>query len=143
MSRTIISLDVGDKRIGVAKSALDVKISSPLATLENTSEVYDEICELAQELDAVAIVVGHPLDINYKKTEQTKKVDNFASVLESRIEVPLYFQDETLTSVKAEQELKEKGKPFEKGAVDALAATFILEDFMEQNLEVMKELTNG
>ncbi|MCX6728115.1 MAG: Holliday junction resolvase RuvX, partial [Candidatus Saccharibacteria bacterium] len=52
--------------------------------------------------------------------------------LEKVIIVPTHLQDEALTSVKAEEELKSRGMPFEKGDIDALAATYILQDFLDE-----------
>jgi len=143
MSKAIISLDVGDKRIGVALSPLDAKIPRPLKALENNATVYKNIRDLIIEHDAATVVIGLPMDMNYEKTEQTERVENFSNILKSRVRVPVYFQNETLTSDKAKKELQNKGKSFEKGDVDALAATFILEDFIDQNHEIIEEITNG
>ena len=45
----------------------------------------------------------------------------------------IVFQDESLTSVMAEQRLKSYGRPYAKGDIDAQAATIILQDYLEQN----------
>ena len=46
------------------------------------------------------------------------------------------MQDEALTSVKAEEELKDRKSPYEKGDIDSLAATYILQDYIEENVRV-------
>ena len=50
--------------------------------------------------------------------------------LRERIDLPVIAQDEAATSVKATEELESRGKPYDKGAIDALAATYILEDYL-------------
>jgi putative Holliday junction resolvase len=66
-----------------------------------------------------------------QSTDQTRTVEAFGKQLEERLTIPLYWIDEALTSQKAEIELRSRGKPYSKGDIDALAATYILEDFLK------------
>jgi putative Holliday junction resolvase len=66
-----------------------------------------------------------------QETDQTAAVRSFAAQLKATLQVPLYWQDEALTSKQANVELEAKGKPFAKGDVDALAACYILQDFLD------------
>jgi RNase H-fold protein (predicted Holliday junction resolvase) len=50
--------------------------------------------------------------------------------LEKNIDIPVYRQDEAVTSLQATAELSSRGKPYSKAAIDALAATYILDDFL-------------
>lgn len=78
------------------------------------------------------LVVGYPRNQQGEATAQTRFVEDFVEQLGS-LDVEIVFQDESLTSVKAEEYLRRQKKPFEKGEVDALAASFILQDYLEQH----------
>lgn len=135
---SFVALDVGERRIGVATAKTDVRIASPLTTLENGADIFEQIVTLFGEQHAVGVVVGLPLGMDGQETAQTHAVQKFVGELRGHCKLPMYWQDEALTSHKAEEELNGRGKPFAKGEVDALAATFILEDFLrEQSPEPM------
>jgi putative Holliday junction resolvase len=134
----LMALDVGDRRIGVAVAEEDVRFPRPHTTLEQSSNVFDEIAAIAKEHDATVMVVGLPRNLQGEATEQTRTVEAFAKALESRLSVPIAWQDEALTSVKAEEELASRGKAYNKADVDALAATYILEDYIAEHPNVAK-----
>jgi putative holliday junction resolvase len=130
---TIIALDVGGQRIGVASANSIARIASPFVTLINTDHVMEEIKQLASDQATQTIVVGLPRGLSGQETDQTTIVRQFVEQLGQVVDVPLEFQDEALTSQKAEQELQSRGKPYAKGDIDALAATYILEDYLSDN----------
>jgi putative transcription antitermination factor YqgF len=70
-------------------------------------------------------------------TSQTVAVEEFKAELERTLSVPVYWQDEALTSRLAEDELKARGRPYKKADIDALSATYILEDFLRDHPEVV------
>ncbi len=132
----IVAFDVGDRRIGIATAHSSTRLPSPLKTLEHTEHATDELVKLLQEQKAAAVVVGLPRNLEGNDTSQTKLAREFANDLKKNTHLPVYLQDEALTSVKAEQELAERGLPYNKGEVDALAATYILSDFLGDHPEV-------
>jgi putative Holliday junction resolvase len=123
-------LDVGDARVGVAVASLAARLPRPLTTLNNTEAVFEEIEQIADAEEASVIVVGLPRGLDGQHTAQTAIAESFAESLGQHIELPVHMQDEALTSQKAEKELNARGKPYDKGDIDALAATYILEDFL-------------
>jgi putative Holliday junction resolvase len=125
----ILALDVGDRRIGVARARTDVKIAQPLTTLEVSADVNDQLAALCQQEAASLLVVGLPRGLDGQETGQTRKVQAFVEQLQ--VGLPVQFQDEAVTSAKAEQELNARGKPYDKADIDALAATYILEDYIK------------
>lgn len=127
MATSILSLDVGERRVGVALASLIARFPSPLVTLDTDAIVWQKIADLAKEHDADTLVVGLPRNLSGEDTAQTQYVRTFAEKLEG---FTIAFQDEALTSVKAEKELIARGKPFVKGDIDALAAVYILEDYL-------------
>lgn len=130
---TILALDVGDVRIGVASARFDVRIASPLLTLQHNGHIIERIIQLAKEHDAAALVVGVPRNLNGDETGQTAKVREFIATLRQQLTIPVHEQDEATTSLKAEAELRQRGKAYEKGDIDSLAATYILEDYLEEH----------
>lgn len=129
-SRTFIGLDVGEKRIGVSVADSSVRIAVPFATIEVDGDEIQAITEIVIKEEADTIVVGYPRNQQGEATAQTNYVENFATYLEN-IEAKVVFQDESLTSVMAEQQLIAHKKPYSKGDIDAQAAAIILQDYLE------------
>ena len=78
------------------------------------------------------LVVGYPRDQSGGETDQTAKSREFGdSLVQFGIEV--VYQDESLTSVIAEDRLKKRGKPYSKADIDSEAAAIILQDYIEAN----------
>lgn len=127
----LISLDVGTKRIGVASASTEIKIAVPLPTIEVDGNEIEAIAKIVRMESAETIVVGYPRNQAGEATEQTGYAEAFAGKLKGL--APIVFQDESLTSVMAEDRLKASGKPYEKGDIDALAASIILQDYLEQH----------
>jgi putative holliday junction resolvase len=127
---TLLGLDVGEKRIGVAVADTSVRIAVPLETIEVNGNEIEAIAEAVLREGAGTVVIGYPRNQAGEATAQTDYVEKFAKRLET-IDVALVFQDESLTSVMAEQRLKAYNKPYSKGDIDAQAATIILQDYLE------------
>jgi putative Holliday junction resolvase len=130
---SIMALDVGERRIGVALAGSVAKLAQPLTTLEHTESIFQTIVELAAEHNASELVIGLPRGLDGQETAQTIATRKFAAELERVVNVLLYLQDEALTSRQAEAELKVRGQSHTKADVDALAATYILEDYLKEN----------
>lgn len=129
----ILGLDVGSVRIGVATVRTDVRFPQPLTVLQYHSGVIAEIAVMAKQYQALALVVGWPRGMQGQETAQTAFVTEFAEELRRQVVIPVHLQDEALTSQKAEQELRSRNKPYGKGDIDALAATYILDDYLQSN----------
>jgi putative Holliday junction resolvase len=129
-SNTLISLDVGEKRIGVAVADLSVRIAVPFQTIEVDGQELEAIAKIVVQEDADTIVVGYPRNQMGESTTQTDYVEQFAKQLEDLVPT-IVFQDESLTSVMAEDQLKAHNKPYTKGDIDAQAAAIILQDYLE------------
>lgn len=128
-----LALDIGMQRIGAAVARTDVKIARPLVTLSNDEHIFQNLSQLMQEYAVQEIVVGLPRGLEGQDTEQTAYTERFVEDLRKHVAVPIRWQDEALTSQKAEQELASRKKPYAKGDVDALAATYILEDYIAEH----------
>lgn len=128
----LIGLDVGTKRIGVAKADTSVRIAVPICTISVDGTELAQIERIAAVQNTNFFVIGLPRNNNGEETEQSRYSRDFASSLKSAIkDARIAFQDESLTSVEAENRLKQGKKPIKKGDIDAEAATIILQDFIE------------
>ena len=132
-SKTYLALDVGEKRIGVAVGDDAVRIAVPFDTLEvGDGKEVERIARMVIDEDVATIVVGYPRNQSGEATAQTAYVEDFAAKLKD-ISPNIVFQDESLTSVLAEQQLKSHKRPYTKGDIDAQAAAIILQDYLEQS----------
>ncbi len=132
-SASVIGLDIGTVRIGVSKASWPVGLPSPMTTLINNQAFWDNFTQLVKEENVKFIIVGRPRDMSSQVTKQTAYVDNFIAQIKAKIDRPLYIQDEAVTSIRAEEELKARGKPYKKEDIDALSATYILEDYLRDH----------
>lgn len=128
--QSLICLDVGEKRIGVAVADTGIRIAVPFDTVIVDGTEIEAIARIAIGEKADKIVLGYPRNQQGEATAQTAFVEQFATKLED-LDIPMAFQDESLTSVMAEQQLKTLGKPYQKGDIDARAAAIILQDYLE------------
>ena len=128
----IVGLDVGEKRIGVARVDSDTKIALPYGTVLVSGAELEEIHTIAKSYGAELIIVGLPRNSAGVETMQSVFTRNFAARLKTKYrEFRIHFQDETLTSVEAERRLKSRGRSYQKADIDSEAATIILQDFMD------------
>ena len=134
---TIVALDVGARRIGVAVADSVARLARPLTTLERSSSTLDELQHIIAEQKAEVLIVGLPRDMAGQTTQQTRDTLEFVAELKTHLNVPIHMQDEAVTSKHAEAELKTRGKTYNKGDIDALAATYILDDWLQANVGVM------
>lgn len=129
-SKHFLALDVGEKRIGVAIGDSGVRVAVPFLTIDVDGKELERIAELVIKEKIDVVVVGYPRNQSGEPTSQTAFVEDFTGRL-ADIAPELVYQDESLTSVLAEQRLKEYKKPYTKADIDAQAAAIILQDYME------------
>jgi putative Holliday junction resolvase len=134
-SGRILALDLGAKRIGVAVSdelqmtARGVRVF----TRETTEKLLAAVRKLIEEFDASALVIGLPLNFDGSESTGTIEARKIAVYFTQNISIPVYLQDERLTSREAEENLREQGihdRRKIKSLVDMEAAAIILRDFL-------------
>lgn len=134
-NRRFLSIDYGERRIGLAKSDPSGTIASALVTIEVSSmaEAVKEIAEKISELEPDGIVVGYPLHISGKKSEKCLEVDKFVEKLEEIYNKPIHKVDERWSSAEAADIIHAHGKKTgqDKGRLDRLAAVIILQRFLD------------
>lgn len=132
IKNNILVLDVGGKRIGMAVGDSEIKIPRILPTIEVTNNVFEVIGDVITYEGVDAIVVGYPRNLSGDTTQQTKVIEAFTADLQNHIDIPVTYQDESLTSVRAEELLRARNKPYTKADIDAEAAAIILSDYLQK-----------
>lgn len=133
----LLAFDYGVRRIGVAVSDPTGTLATPLPTLVRRAgkrPPWAEILRLVLEFDPEALVIGLPLDLAGEEGPWAAEVREFGTALERRMERPVHWIDERLSSVRAEELVRSSGLPRrkreQKVRVDAAAAAIILQDFL-------------
>ncbi|HEU4874243.1 MAG TPA: Holliday junction resolvase RuvX [Pyrinomonadaceae bacterium] len=138
----ILALDLGEKLVGTAISDERFITTKRLPPLKRSSwkKLLQDIRKLVERFDAQTIVVGLPLRLDGSEGEAAKNVRRLASNLARSVVLPVYLQDERLTSFAATENLKAEGmKPEDIPAlVDGEAAATILRDFLVTDQERMR-----
>ena len=119
----IIGLDVGTKRIGVARADSTTRIAVPSGFILVDGSEWQEIARLARLYGTSWFVLGLPRSNEGNETKQSLYVRQFSKRLLKEVpDAKIRFQDESLTSVEAENRLKSRKKNYEKGDIDSEAA---------------------
>ncbi len=138
----LVALDLGTKRIGVAVSDELQFTVRPLPVIERKSwkKVLKQIIRILEEFDAVGLVLGLPYNTDGSESEMSQEARRLAGNFSLSVNVPVFLQDERLTSYAATGYLRKTGvaeKDIRK-RVDSEAAAIILSDFItvrKQNSE--------
>lgn len=128
----LLGLDVGHVRIGTALGDAGVNLAVPYETIDVDGEEIEKIAEIVIRHEIDIIVVGLPRNQRGDLTKQSEYSQEFSKKLQN-MDVEIAFQDESLTSVLAEERLKSYGKPYTKSDIDAEAAAIILQDYLEEH----------
>jgi putative Holliday junction resolvase len=132
----VLAIDLGTKKIGTAVSdAMGITVR-PVETIKRSSDKRDiaRLKALVEELEVEAVVLGLPLRLDNTVGESARKVLSFAEQLRAHLSVPVYTQDEKLTSYEAEQMMIERGirRNQRRARADNFAAMIILQDFLSR-----------
>lgn len=131
----IIGLDVGDVRIGVAVSDESGIIAQGIDVLSrgDDSRVFEQLKNLVDTYQAKEIVVGLPRKMDGEVGHQAAKALNFVEAMRLNLNIPVTTWDERLTTKMAKRVLMESPskRKKEKGTVDKLAASLILQSYLD------------
>ncbi|MCC8483399.1 MAG: Holliday junction resolvase RuvX [Rickettsia endosymbiont of Labidopullus appendiculatus] len=134
-NKPIIAIDYGIRKTGIAISNQEQTIAMPLKTIYETIEEkkIKSILDLVSTYPICGIVIGLPISMNGNSSEQTIIVLKFSATLSSATNLPIYLQDERLTSLAANNLLKSLGvKRRERNQKDdSIAASMILETTLD------------
>lgn len=139
-----LGIDFGEKRIGMAVSDPTNTLATPLETVSRRAgkrPPLKKMVEVAAELDVGQLVVGLPVGLDGEENAWCAEVRTMGLKLGDRLEVPVAFVDERMTSVRAERAVRSTGLSKtareQKGRIDAAAAQLILQAWLD-NPEVAR-----
>jgi len=139
-----LGLDIGNRRIGVAVSDELGLTAQPVLTLERrraapgiSRDDLRSLARLARRFGVAGIVVGNPVHLSGDLSPQAAATQTFAAALGELSGLPIHLWDERLTTREAHQILYEAGhaRQDHRKIVDQVAATLILQSFLEQGLK--------
>jgi putative Holliday junction resolvase len=130
----VLAIDLGAKRIGAAVSDHLGISMRPLDTFQSAGADGDikRLRGMVEDLEVEAVVLGLPLRLDGSVGDAARRVISFAELLRAELAVPVFTQDERLTSFEADHLMAEHGVPRgdRRKHSDAVAATLILRDFL-------------
>jgi len=129
-----LAIDYGTRRTGLAICDPGETIVSPLTVLQSRESLPEKIALIVEDENVEAIVLGLPLNMDGSEGSQTQLTRNFADQLQAHLSIPIYLQDERLSSFGAEDKLAPANltRGEKKKRLDAVAAAEILDAFLEQ-----------
>ena len=132
----ILAIDPGTKRCGVAICDELQVTTRPLGTIQRTSwkKLLSNIQQTVSDFDAKALVIGLPLESDGSESEMSVMARDMARKFSLSLDIPVFLQDERVTSYEAKGRLWERGlEPNEtREFVDSEAAAIILADFLDR-----------
>lgn len=137
----ILGVDVGSKRVGLARTDLLRTVANPIGTFSPGISYKEIENQIKNEGPVLAIVVGWPLTPQGEKTDTTRLVIHYINTLKNKFKgVDIYKMDERFSSKEAMEFMVESGiskeRRFRKGRLDQAAAAHILQQFIEAHPEI-------
>lgn len=136
MSSRILSIDYGEKRIGLSVSDPTNIFATTLETISNSNKSIMQILKIIDSYNVNTILIGYPLNMNGTISKLCSEVDKFITELERQIQVEIIKRDERLTSYVAQSKIIEavgsKKKRQDKSLVDKFSAATILQDYLDE-----------
>ena len=133
-----LGLDLGSRTLGIAVSDKTGLIASSYKTIRHNEEydmLLDEVKKIVDELEVDAIVLGFPKNMNNTIGPKGELSLEFKEKLEKLISIPVYLQDERLSTKSATDMLIQGNvsRKDRKKVVDSVAATIILQSYLDRS----------
>jgi putative holliday junction resolvase len=130
-----LAIDYGIKRTGLAICDPAETIASPLVVIQaGGNKLLNKIVDTIKSENIEAVVIGLPLNMDDSQGPQAKLVLQFAEQLKKHTQLPIYFQDERLSTFEAEEKIAPADftRKKKKQWLDAVAAAQILQTFLDE-----------
>ncbi len=130
---TILGIDPGTRRIGLAIADLETRFARALEVVPATSRGIDRIVDIAGARSVVKIVVGKPVGLSGRDGPAVAGQQEFVAALRAATTIPVEEYDERLTTVVAESAMRAAGTSAKnrKEMRDAVAAQVLLQGFLD------------
>lgn len=132
-----LGLDLGSKTLGISISNKSGLIARSLMTIRHNEEydkLIDKVKDIVEEENVEAIVLGYPKNMNNTIGPKGQLSIEFKEKLETNLHIPVYLEDERLTTKQAQDILisNDTSRKKRKKVIDSLAATIILQSYLDQ-----------
>lgn len=131
----LLAIDLGAKRVGVAVCDELRMTVRPLAAIQRGSwkHLLQDVRQQIESVEAKGLVIGLPLNLNGSEGAAAAQAREIADKFRRSLELPVYLQDERLTTEEAKFRLRSTRNPGDvEQRVDSEAAAVILQDFLGQ-----------
>lgn len=134
-----LALDIGETRIGIAVSDRSGRVASPVKVLPAVEVIglAKSFLYIVEDYDPDVLVSGRPMTMAGERGPQAERVEVQAQKIADALDLPLYFEDERLSSAEAKRILREQGLSEKqmRGKVDMIAASLFLQSWLDSRRE--------
>lgn len=129
----IMSLDFGERTIGVAVSDALQITAQGIKTIRRSKEELLELKQIIQEYEVDQIVLGYPKNMNGTLGPRAQMTEEFSEILKGEFQLPVILWDERLSTVGAQRSLiqADVSREKRKKVIDKMAAVFILQGYLD------------
>ncbi len=143
----LLGVDFGARRVGLALSDRTGLIAQGMETIEveNTGEILNAIASVVEAEQVLEVILGMPVNMDGTKGKMADQVEAFADLLKDRVSCAVRTWDERLTSVSARRAMHEMGRGTRgnKGDLDRIAATLLLQNYLDYRRRMADETESG
>ena len=139
-----LGIDYGTRRTGVAVCDARGKVASPLTVIERQKELIPRLRQIIHQEEIEAVVVGLPLNMDGTVGPAAERARKFAAELQRSFGIPVYLEDERLSSFAAAEKLAPAGysRARKRKRLDAVAAADILQAFLDRHDKTSTQQTD-
>lgn len=134
-----LALDIGETRIGIAVSDRSGRVASPVKVLPAAEVIglAKSFLYIVEDYEPDVLVSGRPMTMAGERGPQAERVEVQAQKIADALDLPLYFEDERLSSAEAKRILREQGLSEKqmRGKVDMIAASLFLQSWLDSRQE--------
>ena len=134
-----LALDIGEVRVGIAASDASATLASPVQVLpfQEVVQVSRSFRYILEDYEPDVLVCGRPKTLQGEDGPQAERIEKIAQELAEKLDLPLVFQDERLSSSEAKRILREQGlnEKQMRGKIDSVAASLFLQTWLDSQKE--------
>lgn len=134
-----LALDIGETRIGIAVSDRSGRVASPVKVLPAVEVIglAKSFLYIVEDYEPDVLVSGRPMTMAGERGPQAERVETQAQKIADALDLPLFFEDERLSSAEAKRILREQGLSEKqmRGKVDMIAASLFLQSWLDSRQE--------
>ena len=129
----VLAIDMGEARVGLAVSDESGTLASGygFTKFKGYNDLIEKLSDICNREEISEIVIGLPLNMNGSRGAGAVKAEKFAELLKAKTGYDVNLIDERLTTVEAAKQIHASGKKVRKGRIDEVAATIILQTYLD------------